>query len=239
MKSIIAVLFVCLFCFSMQAQDLKPAPEGMTAEKLIGKYIEAIGGAARLNKVNSISVWAKTEIQGYEVWITTHTARGNKYFMELGTPDMSIQKQVSDGEKAYALVMGQRMNIDGEDFENIKKEAEMFPEMKYAEMGIVMELLGIVVVNDRDAYKIKLVFPAGNEVFEFYDAETFLKVRTERTLESDKGKVFILSDLGDYRAVKGVKFPYILRQEVGPDIMEMTVTLVQLNKAKASVFLID
>jgi len=239
MKLKLTLVLTLFFACNLVAQELKPAPEGITAESVINDYINAIGGLAKLNKVNSISTWAKTEMQGQEIRITSHSARGNKFYQEIGTPDMTFQKQICNGQKAYIIAGGQRAEITGEAFENLKFEAELFREAKYKELGVSLELLGIEKVNDKEAYKIKCSLASGYEFVEYYDTETKYKVRTENQMKTQEGKVTIISDFGDYRNVKGVFYPYTLKQEIGPQLIDMVVTLIQINKAKASVFEVE
>ncbi|HPD65108.1 MAG TPA: hypothetical protein P5050_05865 [Bacteroidia bacterium] len=223
-----------------QLEKMKPAPDGLTPQTVIDNYVNAIGGKEKLNAVKSVSTWAKSSIQGNDIVITIHNAVPNKFYFEMATPDISIQKQIFDGQKGMVIAMGNKMELQGEQLERMKYEAVLFKEMKYNELGDNIELLGIAELEDgTQAYKIKITPKSGNPVFDYYDVKSGLKIMNVAKIESPEGKLEIITSYKNYQPVKGILFPYTIIQEVASQTLEMNVTLITLNKAKDKIFLIQ
>ncbi|MDD3743441.1 MAG: hypothetical protein PHX54_07470, partial [Lentimicrobiaceae bacterium] len=63
----------------------------------------------------------------------------------------------------------------------------------------------------------------------FYDVKTGLLIRES----GEQG----ITDYSDYREVNGVKFPYSISQQAGPQNMDLTVLTVKVNnKLKDELF---
>jgi len=123
---------------------------------------------------------------------------------------------------------GEKM-IEGEELEKMKLEAQPHAELRYAELGYKLKLIGIDKINNKDAYKVEITDPKGEIEFTWYDVESGLAVKKEATQDTPQGQVTSTTLMSDYREVNGVKFPYKIYQEVGPQIMDLTVTLIEIN----------
>jgi len=233
---LLTVLFLFTSVVKSQILEVKPAPDGITAATVIDNYINAIGGKEKISKITSVSTWAKASIQGNEIIITTHAALPNKFYMEMGTPDMTFQTQVFNGEKGYMMAMGNKTEITGERLEQLKFDATLFNEMKYQELGAVAELLGVAKADNADVYVIKVTPKSGLVFFDYYDIKTGFKVMSETRIESPEGKFTMITKYSDYKALKGVYFPYKVVQEIAAQTIESTITLIQLNKVKDKTF---
>lgn len=240
-RYLFSILLICSF-FNVfaQVEKIKPAPQGVTAKSIIEKYINTIGGKEKLAAVKSISQWGKSSIQGNDIMIVVHNAYPNKFYFEMSTPDITIQKQIFDGEKGIIIAMGNKMQMQGEQLEKMKNEAYIFKELQYLEDTTLLELMGIAQLeNGAEAYKIKIVLSSGNPVFDYYDVSTGLKTMTVSKLETPEGKFEMVVTYKDYKPVKGLLFPYKIIQEVANQTLEMNITLITLNKVKDKIFRIE
>jgi len=243
MKQKYLLIIICFLIVSKvsfgQSVDIKPAPEGVTAQSVVDKYIIAIGGKDKLSKITGVSIWSKSSIQGNEIIIITHNAVPNKFYMEMGTPDITFQKQIFDGEKGAIIAMGNKTDITGDRLEQLKFDATLFNEMKYAELGATIELIGIAKIDNSDTYVIKVKTKSGPEFFDYYDVNTGYKVMTETKIETPEGKLTMITKFSDYKAVKGIFFPHKIIQEIAAQTIISEVTLITLNKVKDKVFVIE
>jgi len=236
---VIACLSMLVFGLNAQILEVKPAPDGVTVNQVIDNYIKALGGKDKLLKISSVSTWAKASIQGNEIIIITHSALPNKFYMEMGTPDITFQTQVFNGEKGVVMAMGNKTEITGDRLEQLKFEATLFNEIKYAELGAVAELLGVATHDNTEVYVIKVTPKTGPVFFEYYDIKTGFKLMTETKIESPEGKFVMITKYSDYKAVKGVYFPHKVVQEIAAQTIESIVTLIQINKVKDKIFEIN
>ncbi|MBT7827324.1 MAG: hypothetical protein HN600_12080 [Bacteroidetes bacterium] len=215
---------------------LKPTPAGITADLVIQNYIAAIGGEKKMLKMKSLTMYAHTTIQGTELMFTFHRMDPGKYYMEMGTADMTYQKQICDGKKAKIVAMGNETEITGSDLEAVKYEGAINKELRYKELGVTYKLLGVEELNGKDAYFMEFTIPGGSIQNEYFDIESALKVRTTSTISAPEGDFMSIIDYSNYKAVKGVLFPFAIKQSVAGQEIDLTVSSIILNKVDASVF---
>ena len=182
--------------------------ESITAESVISDYIEAIGGKDRLNAVNTLKVEMSGSIMGQTALMEINQMKPNNFQMTVKMQGMVLQEQKFDGSKAVTSQMGQKQVFtDGEQFEAIKEQANMFPQLDYSADN--MELAGIEDVDGTKAYKIIVTTPGGKKSTEFYDISTSLLIRSVTSQAGPGGQeISILNDAEDYKEVGGILFPH-------------------------------
>jgi zinc protease len=204
-------------------------PEGMTAEKVVEGYIKAIGGAEKLKAVTDQKMKMSTEMQGMTIEMESVQKAPDKVLITVSMGGNVMQKQVFDGERGMATAMGQSTELTGKQLDEMRLQAKMFPELNYANGEYQLELLEVEDLGGQPAYKLLVTNPAGTSVTEFYDVASGLKVRTITTQETQMGPMTVSASYDDYRDVDGVKIPFALKQQTGPQTMDMKVVTVELN----------
>lgn len=206
------------------------ATADMTAEKVIEKYITAIGGREKMDAVKDVSMKMSASIQGMGTIETIYKQKKpNKLMTSTTMGGMVMQEQKFDGTNGVASQMGQKQKIEGKDLESLKVQAVLFAETKYAEMGYKLSLKGIEPVEGKNAYQVEVVSPAGDKVTEFYDVNTGFKIRAVQALPGNAGT--LVTDYSDYKEVNGVKFPHsITINGVAPFPIKNTVVTIDVNK---------
>jgi len=85
-----------------------------------------------------------------------------------------------------------------------------------------VKVKGIEKVGGHPAYKVGLTAKDGTKKVHYYDAETFLLLRSESVgeLQSAFGRAAVPSDefFSDYREVNGAKFPFQSRRVTIGDV---------------------
>jgi predicted Zn-dependent peptidase len=210
-------------------KDESETPVNITANELIEKYLTALGGRAKLDAVTSLDQTYSMELMGMS--ITTHMVQaGGKFHMSMVAPGMDLMKQVYDGEKGVMENMGQRAPITGEDLESVKEQAVLFPERFYKGTGYVIELKGLEDVNGKPAYKLLVTLPSGAKSTEFYDKETFLKVKVVQTTQTQGQSITTTNEFADYKAEDGINMPHTLTiTGAMPTPMVMKAVTIKVN----------
>ncbi len=205
-------------------------PDGMTAQKVIDDYINAIGGKDKLMAVNDMTVIMGAEMQGMQLSVKNVQKAPNKYMNETSVSGMGVmQKQVFDGTKGATTQMGATTAMGEDELAAAKEQAPMFKELNYAD-NYTMELTGIEAVEGKNAYKVTLIDKNGDKKTEFYDMQTSLKLRSIETAEQGGVKMTQTSDFMDYKAVDGVMVPHVVSiSGVAPVPLKMTVQDVKIN----------
>lgn len=200
-------------------------PEGITANDVLNKYIEAIGGKAKLDAVESWSMVAEASIQGNTLELELKKTNAGQMLQNVKFAGNSMQKQVLDGDKGYAVVQGQRKDLSGEELDKIKEESAPFPELNYLAAGGI-SLEGIEPVGDKKAYKLKIT----DNKTAFYDVATGLKLQDVTIQEVQGQQISSTAGYSDYKEVSGILFPYALSQTAGPQKFDFIVKEVKVNE---------
>lgn len=188
----------------------------MTAESVIEKYIEAIGGEEKAAAIQSAVIKQSSEIQGQQMAITTtHDLAAMKFEQEVSMMGQVMQKITMENGKATISAQGQSQTLTDEQYEEAKMGMFIFPELHYEEMGYSFSLDGIQDVEGVQAYKVTVTNPTGSSVTNYYQVDNGLKVRSE---SPTVGTVTYKK----YDTVEGVKYP----MEMSLQMPGMPMTLV-------------
>ncbi len=215
--------------------NAKAMPEGVSAQAVIDKYIAAIGGKDNLVKVTDRTTAMTAQVQGYDITATLYQKAPNKMMQKLSFSGME-QVILFDGQKGKSKSPMGEEEMEGESLEQVAFESDMLGIMRLEESGIKTVLAGIEKIDEKDAYKIEFTLKSGGKLYHFFDAETGLKVREQRTVNSPQGTFTQTTSLSDYREVAGVKYPYKLVQSVAGMVIEMNVSSVEVNKGLSDEF---
>lgn len=210
-------------------QFSKPIPAGVTAQTVIDNYVNAIGGKATLEKVNSIFMTANVTIEGapFKPVATIKQMAPNKTVTEMSIEGMgTLMKQAFNGETGYIEQQGQKRPMP-EDMVAKRKTSTLFEELAFDNATLSLESL--TTIDGKDVYKIK-VDKNGESSFRYYSSETSLLVRTEKTENAGGQEVTSTMDYDKYSPVNGVKFPYYFVQKAGPQTIIFNLSNVKVNE---------
>ncbi len=208
----------------------KAIPANLKADEVIKKHIASTGGEAAWSKVNDMTMNMTTEMQGMSININTTRKAPNKMLLDVNAMGQSFQKIVFDGTKGYTTQQGQKKEFDAEEIKEYADEASMNKDLGYLNPSHKLNLVGIEKVDGNDAYQIEVTKPNGEKVNEFYDVATGFKVKSMASQSSPQGSVTQTTYYLDYKdGPGGLKFPNMIKQNMGPQLMEMKLQKVEIN----------
>lgn len=205
-------------------------PSGMTAEKVIENYLKAIGGTDKLKGISDQVLKMSTSMQGMTIELVSSWKAPGKILVTTGMGGNIMQKQVFDGERGQVEAMGQKMELSGKQLEDMKMQAKLFPELEYKNMGFELKLAEIEDIEGKPAYKVQITSPQGTTKTEFFDVASGLKVRTVASQDTQMGPMTVTANMSDYREVDGIKFPFAIKQQAGPQALDLKVDSIEMNK---------
>ena len=208
--------------------NVKKAPEGLTAEQVINKYIDAVGGREKLLKVQDETMKLGGAMQGMNISVTIIRKAPNKLY-QLVDFGVGQQKTIFDGTKGKTSQMGQEQEISGDQLESMKIQATFNAYLDYAKLGIKLELTGMETINNKDTYKVTLTYPSGKKSYQNYEVESGYLVRQTGTVESAQGAVNISTEFVDYKETKGFMVPQKIIQGTPMGSLELTLTSYEFN----------
>lgn len=221
----------------------KTKPSGdeavLTGEDIIRKYIQAIGGADNIMKVQDKTVMMQAKIQNYDISAVIYQKAPDKMLQKFTFAGMD-QVIVYDGEKAFQKSMMGEEELTGDNLEMMQFEAGLHNILRLSDLGVTIENKGLDKAGGKDAWKIEIKMKGGAVIRHFYDKETGLRLREERTVDSPQGKITQSTDLSDYKEVNGVLYPHLMKQNAGGMTLELKITAIQVNAGIAdSVFKVN
>ena len=190
------------------------APGQPPADRVLDKYIQAVGGAERLAKLASFV--AKGSYRGFD--------DQDKSALEIfakapGQRTMIIHTLSGDSTTTYDGRAGwiaapetekpvPLLAVTGQELDGVKLEAELlFPARIKQALGN-WRVGARIVIGDREVHPVQGTTAGGATATLCFDSESGLLVRLVRFAESPVGRIVTQVDYADYREVSGVRMPF-------------------------------
>jgi hypothetical protein len=217
------------------------AARAQSADEVIEKSLAAIGGRAALGKLTSRSasgtISIGTPVGDITGTIELYNKAPNKSrtlvkadLTSLGAGQLT-QDQRFDGTTGYAIdsLNGNR-DITGDQLEIMRSGTFPTPFLGYKEAGMRAELLGKEKVGDKDAYVIRLTPKTGPASRMFFDAASYLPVKTIVSLNIPQlgTEVEQTANFLEYRDVDGIKVP--VRVQSVNQLQSLTIVLTKIEQ---------
>lgn len=204
-----------------------------TVDAVIGKYVQALGGQAAIQKVTSRvskGTFELSSMAGVKGSVEVYEKAPNKQVAILVIPGIGTDAEGFNGTVAWALEpdSGVVHEKSGLDLASAKRDAEFYEDIKLKELYPRMTLKGVEKVGLRQAYVIEAMPPTGNPEKFYFDTETGLLLRKDSEEEGAEGKRSVEEYYDDYRAVDSIKLPFVIRQ-VSPG-MDFTIKLTEVKQ---------
>ncbi|MDF1673428.1 MAG: insulinase family protein [Vicingaceae bacterium] len=220
-------------------EPLKPAPAGVTATTVLDKALESKYGmvpgkklSKTLKKIKDVTVKMSATIQGQSISVTRYSKAPNKSAMTMNMGPMVIQKQTFNGTTGKTSGMQGSKDLEGDDLEDMKKTSKMFGDLDYKNDGNTYELLGVEMIEGKDAYKIKVTKANGDKSSEWYGVDSGMQLKAMQVKdvgEEAGGSMTITSLYSDYKVVNGINYAHKIKQSFGPQTLDMEVTSIEHN----------
>lgn len=220
--------------------DLKPlsalGAADITADALLAKHIQALGGEAALKKIKSRVAEGTVKIEaGAQAFNGSYTRiekAPNKTYTKIQTPVMT-QEDFTDGKKSVTASGSQTVEKDGEELIGALEEAQFNSMLRFKELGNKMEVKGkrteSIGGESREVYIAEITRPSGKSVTMWFDAKTFLLMQRKQMQPTPGGLMEVIATLSDYRAVDGVMLPHKLSQAIGALKVEILTNTYKHN----------
>jgi len=190
------------------SSERKADTEAPTLEQILDKYVQALGGRASLEKVNSraskgafTSIHLKTKGP-----IELYAKAPNKWLMVLVAQGYGNYRRGFNGTVAWEKYPGRDSagNLSGFS----KRDAEFYLPLKFRETFSKVALKDNEKLGERETAVLEAP-GEGNLKRWYFDNESGLLLRSET--RSLSGKTLESVDYDDYRVVDGVKEPFNIR----------------------------
>jgi hypothetical protein len=223
-----AIVFIALIC--------SVAVSAQTADEIISKYVQAIGGKDLLTKITSVYTESTLDVMGMQgaVKTTTLNGKGMRQDMDISGSAMTTCYNDQGGWSINPMAGSTTPEAMAEGQYNSGKDQIVIgaPFINYTEKGYKAELVGNEAVGTINAVKIKLTPPDGNSSLYLFDPGTSYLIKSIQMMEMQGQMIDNETTYSDYRQVEGFTAPYKLDSNMagGQFQMSMTVSKIELNK---------
>ena len=207
-----------------------------TADEIISKHIDALGGKDKLSGIKSIQIESVMSVMGNEAPMTTTILNGKGYKNEVDFNGNKIIQVVTDkGGWSVNPMMGssEPQAMPEEQLKGSKSEIFIGgPLVDYAAKGNTVELKGKEKVGSADAYKV-VVTSADKAISTYYiDPTTYYIVKAVRNVNVNGQEGEISTVFSDYRKTDyGFAMPYAMETTLPQGFtMSSSVKRVDINK---------
>ena len=214
------------------ATDPKPAALP-TADQILDKYVQAIGGKAAVEKQTSRVSKGSFEIPAVGATGTAEIFEKapNKNAAIINIPGFGVVQEGFDGKTAWAQdpQSGLREKA-GPELAAAKLDGEFYKPVRIKQLYPKLVVKGKDKVGDKDVFVVEATPVESSPETWYFDAQSGLLIRQDSERESPQGKQAVQSFLEDYKDVDGVKLPFSIRQ-VTP---QFTIT-IKIEDVKTNV----
>jgi len=229
------VLFLTVFAAAPRTASAQLPP----AERILARYIDALGGEATLRKhsfryhKSTISMPA----QGMTMTLEAYAAPPDLYVSRMDMAGMGTVRSGYDGKVAWTIHPATGpMLLEGAAFEQQRQQVNFYEPLDRDRYVKAMETLERTDFQGRSCYKVKVVANWGEEYFEYYDAETGLLAGIERKMETPMGPLPTTTIIEEYRDIGGMKLATKMRILAMGMEQIVTVDSASVEKFDMSVF---
>lgn len=206
--------------------DVKPVEPLPSADQIIDKYIQAIGGKAAVEKIKTRYTKANFQrsklvnggtlkaavINRGETWTIEIFVKTPDKFLTVITSPEGIISQGYNGSDGWIKTPQEQRALTAAEAERLKRQADLFADLKIKERFSALTVAGKEKIGSRETYIIEAVRLADKKAEKlFFDTETGLLLRRTVFTETVLGANPEQTDYEDYRKVNGATMPFTVR----------------------------
>ena len=223
-----AIAFFALIC--------SVAASAQTADEIISKYVQAIGGKELLTKITSVYTESTIDVMGTQGPVKSTTLNGKGMKQEIDVMgSLMVTCYTEKGGWSINPMTGATSPEDMPEAQYNSGKDQITvgaPFINYTEKGYKAELVGNEAVGSVNAYKIKLTAADSTSSTYYFDPTTFYLVKSVQMMEMQGQMIDNEITYSDYKQTEGYAVPYKMEMNIGGGQfqMAMAVTKVELNK---------
>ena len=203
-----------------------------SAESILARNIEALGGRDAIRRVASLKITGTQTVEGGKIGLTGYWRRPNQLRWDFEV-DGLIGVQAYDGENGWSLMPFSGdftpRPLQGEALEEIAAQADLLegPTFDLAAKGASALLLGREALDGVPAWKVELTDARGRKTIHWYDGESGLEVANlqRRRGPGGVGEIEVVTRLGDYRRVGPLLFAFRAEESSSASAVPAILTL--------------
>jgi predicted Zn-dependent peptidase len=203
----------------------------LSAPALMEKAIAAVGSKEALNNLKDVQLKGTASVMGQSLEMKqTILVPGNSVTtMSMG--GMAIMRQAVVDGKYSVTQQGQEAPMTDDLKEGLDESASLAPEQLYLAKGYGLKIVGGDKVNGKDAIDVEVTTPSKKVSHRFYDAKTFLLLKTSKSEEvPGRGTMTQQQFYNAYQTVNGIQISSEMIIDMGQMKINVKYTDIKVNQ---------
>ncbi len=229
MKTIKAYLFTLSALLSLTIA------KAQSADDIIAKHIDAIGGKDKISQVTSMYIESNTNIMNMDAPSKTYIVNGKGYRTESDFNGQSLVQVITD-KGGWSINPftgpGTATAMPDDEYQGRAENINAIdPLVNYAANGSKVVLAGQEKVDSVNAYKLQLTNKYNKETDFYIDPSTWYVIKTVTTATIMGQPTTVTSTLSNYQKTDfGIIIPYSINTDFGQGTLVITIQKVEVNK---------
>ena len=209
-----------------------PRPAQPTAEQILNRYVEAVGGRAAVAKVDTLVMKGTREAsQGRTFPIEISLKGSDKYLIVASVPQQGEMRQGLVGGRAWSKSARGQRELSPTELKTFRESVLLARPVKIAEPLPAMQFRGQRKAGDRDAYVLGYEPAPGVRKRLYFDKQTGLLLREQTFTDTMISPIPEQVDYEDYRDIGGgVMMPFTVRYSAIDTFSSFTRKLTEVRQ---------
>jgi len=207
------------------------ADASLTPAVLMEKAIAAIGTKEALTNLKDVQLKGTASVMGQSLEMKQTIVLPGNAVTTMSMGGMAITRQAVVDGKYSVSQQGQEAPITDEVKEALDESASLTPEQLYLTKGYGLKIVGAEKVDGKDAIDLELTTPSKKVSHRFYDAKTFLLLKTSKSEEvPGRGTMTQQQYFTGYQLVNGIQIASEMLIDMGQMKINVKYTDIKANQ---------
>lgn len=190
----------------------KPKETPPTADQILDKYTEALGGKAAIDKLQSrVMKGTVLTSDGITLAYEVYQSGSDKLYTALNTPKQGMIERGFDGSIGWEKSMKGVHTLEDSELFYLRRYPDLFKDIKLKEQFTRLSFGGKEKIDGKEVYVLRGTTTDNKRERLYFDAQTGLLLRRSVSVATVIGVIPEQVDFEDYRDVGGMKLPFIIR----------------------------
>ncbi len=207
------------------------ADASLTPTALMEKAIAAIGSKEALDNVKDVQLKGTANLMGQSLEMKQTIVMPGNSVTTMSMGGMAIMRQAVVNGKYSVAQQGQEAPMTDDLKEGLDESATLVPEQLYLTKGYGLKIVGAEKVDGKEAIDVEVTTPSKKVSHRFYDAKTFLLVKTSKSEEvPGRGTMTQQQFYSGYQTVNGVQISSEQLIDMGQMKINIKYSDIKLNQ---------
>ncbi len=211
------------------------ADASLTPAALMEKAIAAVGSKEALSSIKDVQLKGTANLMGQSLEMQQTIIMPGNSVTTMSMGGMAIMRQAIVNGKYSVAQQGQEAPITDDLKEGLDESTYLAPEQLYLAKGYGLKIVGAEKVDGKDAIDVEVTTPSKKVSHRFYDATTFLLVKTSKSEEvPGQGTATQQQFYTGYKVVNGVQISSEQLIDLGQMKINVKYTDIKVNQGLKS-----